>query len=170
LWNCGKILKLSTVFPQCLECVEKRVDYRNENVPRALILLAFGDFDILWKSRQNTKQNDDFLSPCGKTHKKFLFPQDFVEKCFFDKNRKFMTFWHKSVAVGKSPRTCPHFVLKIHTDFPQAKIVKKVNKINALKNLSTVSTVPIIYYNYYFIYLFHSFHYFYRAREKFLNK
>lgn len=134
---------------------------------KVLILLTFSSVEN--SETYYVIQNffDGFLSPCEKTPKKFLFPQDFVEKCIFDKNRKFMTFWHKSVAVAKCCRTCPHFVLKIHTDFPQAKIVKKVNKINALNNFSTVSTAPIIYYNYYlFIYLFHLFRYFYRAREK----
>ena len=99
-----------------------------------------------------------------KTPINFLFPQDFVEKWFFDKICILSSFWQKHVAVLKSDVTCPHFVLKFHTDFPQAKILKKANKINTLTHFSTFSTGPIIYYNYYFIYLFHSFRYL--SREK----
>ena len=105
-----------------------------------------------------------------KTPINFLFPQDFVEKWFFDKICILSSFWQKHVAVLKSDMTCPHFVLKFHTDFPQAKIIKKVNKFNTLLNFSTFSTGPIIYYNHYFIIYFISFISFYSVREKDFNK
>ena len=61
------------------------VDNSTINMRKALILLAFLVVENFVLTIQNLNFTDKFMSLFGKTPIKFLFPQDFVEKCFFDK-------------------------------------------------------------------------------------
>ena len=145
LWICGKDLRISTVFPQCLKYVEMRVDFLWEKLRKCLILLDFMKKILSVENRQKGTFCDSFLSCWGKTHQVLLFPRIFVEKCKFDKNRVFYALRQKSVAQRTKWTIFPPFVQKSSTFFQHQKNLWKVNKIKGFEKFSTFSTLPIIY-------------------------